>query len=143
MLDFNLTSSQFQIEDATQENISEVYLETMSVLQETGYSQVLTCFNKGQAVQALKGHFLLYRGMASINQFMEGRYLYPCKTIVFQGILESACLSDCVCLSMCVWDTQNTALLVVLCHKLLLRFYGVYVFTSHGLISSVTVKFYP
>ena len=126
MLDFNLTSSQFQIEDATQENISEVYLETMSVLQETGYSQVLTCFNKGQAVQALKGHFLLYRGMASINQFMEGRYLYPCKTIVFQGILESACLSDCVCLSMCVSvGAQNTALLVVLCHKLLLRFYGV------------------
>ena len=64
---------QLKIEDATPESIDDVFNETMSVLQETGYSQVLTFSNKSQAVTALKGHFLLYRLMAPINQFVEGK----------------------------------------------------------------------
>ncbi|WAR07436.1 hypothetical protein MAR_017394, partial [Mya arenaria] len=50
-----------QIEDATTETVADVFNETISLLEETGYSELLTAEKKQHAVSALKGHFLLYR----------------------------------------------------------------------------------
>ncbi|XP_053376238.1 uncharacterized protein LOC123546668 [Mercenaria mercenaria] len=61
----------------------------MSFLQETGYSQVLTFTNKSQAVSALKGHFLLYRFMAPINQFVEGLKLHDVLKLLQQHTEEA------------------------------------------------------
>ncbi|WAR28253.1 hypothetical protein MAR_013957, partial [Mya arenaria] len=51
----------FRIEDATTETVADVFNETISLLEETGYSELLTAEKKQHAVSALKGHFLLYR----------------------------------------------------------------------------------
>ncbi|WAR07778.1 UPL1-like protein, partial [Mya arenaria] len=50
-----------QIEDATTETVADEFNETISLLEETGYSELLTAEKKQYAVSALKGHFLLYR----------------------------------------------------------------------------------
>ncbi|XP_060083297.1 uncharacterized protein LOC132562566 [Ylistrum balloti] len=65
-----------EIEEATLETIGNVYNEHIFMFEATGYTKILTLDNKDEAIKALKAFYLLYRPMASINQFMEGLKLH-------------------------------------------------------------------
>ncbi|XP_060078764.1 G2/M phase-specific E3 ubiquitin-protein ligase-like [Ylistrum balloti] len=64
------------IGEATLETIGNVYNEHISMFEATGYTKILTLDNKDETIKALKAFYLLYRPMASINQFMEGLKLH-------------------------------------------------------------------
>lgn len=78
------------IEEATNETISEVFNEHISLLDATGYSKVLTFEKKEEAIRTLKAYYLLYRPMASINQFIEGLKIHGLFEILQQHPDEAA-----------------------------------------------------
>ncbi|XP_078341565.1 G2/M phase-specific E3 ubiquitin-protein ligase-like isoform X1 [Crassostrea virginica] len=70
-----------QIQDSTQDTISDVFNGVLSVLEPTGFSKKLSMENKMAAVDAIKAHYLLYRIMGPLTQFQEGLHS--------QGLLET------------------------------------------------------
>ena len=52
----------------------DVFNETISQLQETGFSKILSTENRQGAIKAIKAHFGFYRVLGPLQQFLDGNY---------------------------------------------------------------------